>query len=120
MKDTLKELKAIDCELSHPSALQNLTSFPGLKMIDISENHFKSLPENFALGNSKETLKKIVARYSRFQGKNIIAALTGCKNLESLVLNGNKFMNVEEVRFGVSRFSLRELELEGCKINFLK
>jgi len=119
LKDTLKELKAIGCELSYPSVLQTLTSFPGLKTIDISENYFKSFPENFALGNSKETLQKIVAKYSYFQDKNIIAALSDCKNLESLVLNGNKFRDVKDVRFGVSRFSLRELKLENCNIKFL-
>jgi len=113
-KKTLKRLIAINCGITKPSSLYALTSFPKLEFIDISQNHFERFPKNFKLGDSRNTLIEIKAIDCFLKDKNIIEALTNCKQLESLVLDKNALSG--KVNFGISKLSLKALSLADCKI----
>lgn len=113
-KKTLKTLIAINCGITKPSSLYALTSFPNLEPIDISQNHFEKFPKKFKLGDSRATLIEIKVIDCSFSDRNIIEALTNCKQLECLVLDKNALS--EKVNFGTSKLSLKALSLADCKI----
>lgn len=120
-KKSLKELKAIGCKLKRPFCVCILTNFPKLETIDISNNPFQNFLENFTLGKSKKTLRKILAEHCGFRDENIIKALTDCERLEELILHNNQGLkDVKKITFGVSKNSLQGLGLARCEISLLK
>jgi len=119
-KESLRELKAVECNLENPFCLWTFTNFPKLEAIDISSNPFLDFLENFTLGKSKKTLRKIMAEHCRFKDKNIIKELTDCERLEELILHNNWGLeNVSDIAFGVSKKSLKGLGLAKCGISLL-
>lgn len=117
-RSTLKKLNIDGCKLLNPSSLLIFTSFPKLREISISCNCFKAFPENFELGESRNTLNKIIAISCNLQDKNIVKALTDCINLKSLILDENSNLEMAgKVTFGISKDSLKELKLNKCNIS---
>jgi hypothetical protein len=88
-RSKLKELKISKCELVNSSSLKIFTSYLKLREICISYNNFLPFPENFNLGESKNTLNKILAISCGFQDKNVIKAIIDCKKLKYLILDQN-------------------------------
>jgi len=117
-RSTLRELNINGCKLVNPSSLLMFTSFPKLREISISYNCFKAFLQNFKLGDSRNTLNKIIAISCDLQDRYIVKALTDCINLKSLILDQNfNLGKAGKVTFGISKDSLKELRLQNCNIS---
>jgi len=104
-------LNASQCGIRDPLNITELSNFKCLEFLNISKNNLESIPRDFSLGCSSQSLKKIMAHLCNLNSHGF-RALTNCPNLVYLVLDNNDFGDSESnFEFGSSKDSLIELSI---------
>lgn len=115
--DTLKYLNVNQCGITDSLNITELSNFKCLEFLNISKNNLESIPRDFSLGCSSQSLKKIMAHLCNLNSHGL-RALTNCPSLVYLVLDNNDFGDSESnFEFGSSKDSLVELSILFSNLN---
>ena len=116
-KETLKELHLKHCTISSSENVKYLTDFISLEKIDLSNNLFKNMTENFSLGISKNSLSQIDMRNCNLNHFGL-KAITACSKLEKLDVSENDFGEFPlNFSLGISKSTLKDVNASSCNLN---
>jgi len=120
-KLSLKNIKMSNCNLSSETVLRSILDCSNLKILDLSHNRFSKLSDNFALSKSRESLETLNLCSNAFESPEVLKKITDFKKLRHLYLSGNNFSGeLDNFSFGVSKFSLKVLEMDRCYMTDMK
>lgn len=114
--NSLKKLEMRRCKFFDERAFRLLTELRCLEYLDISENFFEIMDENFTLGNLTRSLKYLNIKNSGWNA-NALKAILECQNLQYLDASENDF-NSTSLDFKDLINTLIEVSFGNCNVNF--
>lgn len=124
LKTTLKHLAISDSQIRNDfDFLYSVTDCAVLESLDISRNKFSQFPKNFKFGSSAKTLKYLNMNGCSLEDIHTLKTITDLNALESISLDNNLFLELENPEFGTSLNSLKKISLVKsgiCSLSILK
>ena len=116
-KDSIKVLELKDCSIFSLETLKSITNFKFLERLDISNNGFGDVCNEFEIGSSKDSLIELDIELNMID-YNGLRVITDCGKLKKLNVSGNNFENMPNgFTLGCSKYSLEELNIERSYLN---